>query len=175
MTTHDAAAPGQVRIRPAEQGDIGSLTTIAGSSAEHHVSLDPPRYLVPDEQQLVSHFAEVLTGADDCEILVAEMPEKVCGYVELQRSRPPSASSMLRPIETARAEIAVSPSHRGRGIGAMLIIAARQWAADQGVARLVVDVHAANRDALALYERLGFSLFGVLLELPVNDEGGGSH
>lgn len=57
----------------------------------------------------------------------------------------------------------------------MLIIAARQWAADQGVARLVVDVHAANRDALALYERLGFSLFGVLLELPVNDEGGGSH
>ena len=53
------------------------------------------------------------------------------------------------------------PPYRGRGIGAQLMLAALERAAEQGLDRIELEVYASNTRAIALYERLGFVREGV--------------
>jgi ribosomal protein S18 acetylase RimI-like enzyme len=62
-------------------------------------------------------------------------------------------------INRARANIqniGVTPHHRGRGIGAALIVAAIAGLQQVGVTRVALEVTADNDSAVRLYRRLGF-------------------
>ena len=50
---------------------------------------------------------------------------------------------------------------RGRGIGRALLAAVLEGAGPQGLQRIELEVYAANRPAIALYERFGFVREGV--------------
>lgn len=52
----------------------------------------------------------------------------------------------------------VAPAVRRQGLGALLIESVAAWAAATGATGLVLDVVAANRSAICLYERTGFQL-----------------
>lgn len=56
--------------------------------------------------------------------------------------------------------IAVDPSHRGRGYGRLLMEAATRRLYADRVEALFLEVDAANRPAVALYEALGFKSVG---------------
>ena len=56
--------------------------------------------------------------------------------------------------------IAVRPDLRGKGLGRTLLVFALQKAALAGFTRAVLEVRPSNAPALALYERLGFTLCG---------------
>lgn len=63
------------------------------------------------------------------------------------------SESMLHALE-------VRPDLRRRGVGATLLRAAANWAADQGATRLSLVVTRQNTAACALYARLGMSVAG---------------
>jgi GNAT superfamily N-acetyltransferase len=50
-------------------------------------------------------------------------------------------------------ELAVDPNHRSRGVGRSLLIAARNWAQEQGATHLIVDSGLARIDAHRFYRR----------------------
>ncbi len=50
----------------------------------------------------------------------------------------------------------VAPPARGQGLGAALVGAAADWAAEQGADRLVARVFDDNEPATTVYARLGF-------------------
>ena len=52
--------------------------------------------------------------------------------------------------------IAVTPSHRGRGWGGRLTLAAIRWAVRHGAATMLLNTPPANRGAAALYRSTGF-------------------
>jgi dTDP-4-amino-4,6-dideoxy-D-galactose acyltransferase len=54
--------------------------------------------------------------------------------------------------------IAVSESHRGRGIGSRLIEAAHAWMIQRGASKTTVVTQAANVPACALYRRAGYAI-----------------
>ena len=54
----------------------------------------------------------------------------------------------------------VRPGLRRRGVGATLLQAAANWAADQGASRLSLVVTRRNAAARALYARLGMGVVG---------------
>ena len=60
----------------------------------------------------------------------------------------------------------VDPAARGGGAGDLLIEAVKQWARENGHARLVLDVADDNATAIALYERHGFVPTGHTDTLP---------
>ncbi len=63
---------------------------------------------------------------------------------------------------TAELEAVVTaPMYRRQGIGSMLLASVVAWAATQNATRLLLEARASNRDALALYARLGFIEDGV--------------
>lgn len=53
--------------------------------------------------------------------------------------------------------LAVRPEYRRRGLASALMAACGPWAAERGATRTVLQVAVDNRDALALYEGLGFT------------------
>ncbi|MDC0668038.1 GNAT family N-acetyltransferase [Nannocystis radixulma] len=60
----------------------------------------------------------------------------------------------------------VTPTARGRGVGAALVDAVVDWAGAEALHRLVLDVGDHNAAAIALYARKGFMPTGVTGTLP---------
>ena len=66
-----------------------------------------------------------------------------------------------RPL--AEVHAVVLERFRGRGIGAALVKAAEQYAAEHGVSGLIAPILAPNTDAVSFYSRAGFGPHGVIL------------
>lgn len=75
---------------------------------------------------------------------------RVVGHVYVQREEHP----VTRHVATLG--IAVAASHRGRGIGSVLMAEAVRWARSVGVNKLLLSVYPHNTAAIALYRKFGF-------------------
>lgn len=58
--------------------------------------------------------------------------------------------------------IAVSPPHRGRGLGRQIVLEAVKRLKSRGCRKVNLQVRTSNRDVIAFYERLGFRLDDVV-------------
>jgi len=59
------------------------------------------------------------------------------------------------------ADVVVSESHRGQGIGSSLMLAVEDFARAQGFKRLYVGVLTGNRDVYRLYKELGYGDYAI--------------
>ena len=149
--------PLAVRIRRSTEADVGAMAAIYLSMAEHHAALDPARYRVPDRDAVVARFrAELAAEEPDDLHLVAEVDGRVLGQLDAIAHPARGAGSMRVPRRGASIGIGVHESARGRGIGTALMRAAEDWAREQGLEVLELDVAEPNADARRLYERLGY-------------------
>ena len=57
--------------------------------------------------------------------------------------------------------VAVAPSFRRQGLGEKLLLALEDFAKSKGAERLLLEVREGNSPARGLYEKQGFSAFGV--------------
>jgi ribosomal protein S18 acetylase RimI-like enzyme len=99
-------------------------------------------------------------------VLGAFHDECLVGTVSLLLDSPPN--------QQHRAEIGklmTRVSHRGRGVAKALMRAAERLAVDKGRTLLVLDT-AADGGASALYERLGYTLAGVIPDYALKPHGG---
>ncbi len=78
----------------------------------------------------------------------------IAGHVDL-RARPEAVAS-----HRALLGMGVHRDQRRRGLGAQLVQVAHDWAKQQGIAWIDLDVLSENRAAIALYQRCGFTLVG---------------
>lgn len=85
-------------------------------------------------------------------------------WLAVYRPEPGARTAACGTIQAIRAphrraniqNIGVTPAHRGRGVGASLIIAACAGLQQIGVAKVALEVTAENKSAVQLYQRLGF-------------------
>ena len=83
--------------------------------------------------------------------LVAEAGERILGYVGSQ--------AVLDSADVMN--LAVAPEARRTGVGAALMEALSRDLSERGVGTLLLEVRKSNAPAIALYEKLGFSLAGI--------------
>lgn len=82
---------------------------------------------------------------------VAEEQNRIIGYC-----------GMIVSIDEGEiTNVAVAQTERCRGVGAMLIKAAKAEAEKRSIGRLVLEVRVSNESAIRLYERNGFRNCGV--------------
>ena len=93
--------------------------------------------------ELIEHFSR-----PDVHLFYAYSDGEPVGLVELETG--PEAAEV--------AYLGVAPPARGRGIGRALLARAAEFAFDQGAPRLRVRAHDHEKEAIALYRRLGFNL-----------------
>jgi ribosomal protein S18 acetylase RimI-like enzyme len=98
-------------------------------------------------------------------ILIAEIDGRPVGFVSAY-VRPRNA---MRDLELAPGrhgfvmDLYVAPAVRSRGVGATLLAAAERFLVERGCSRVWLDVFVPNVRAHALYRRLGYADFGVLM------------
>jgi diamine N-acetyltransferase len=97
----------------------------------------------------------------------AETQRGLIGFIRVSVIDSPGGRAHL-PIRYARVEeIVVESNERRGGIGRALLSAARDWAQKNGARSLDLGVYAFNAEAVAFYEREGFSTKVVSLSLPL--------
>ena len=76
---------------------------------------------------------------------------QVCGY-----------GCLILLFEDAElANIAVAPTHRGRGVGKLLMEKMHSYAKTFGAERMLLEVRVSNQPAIGLYEKYGYEKYGL--------------
>lgn len=116
---------------------------------------DLPQVLAIERESFPLPFSENLfhmeLGLNIAHMLVAVEGETVCGYVDFWH-----VDNEMHVIN-----IAVDQKLRGRGIGAILMDSVLNYAQEQSVDHIYLDVRESNYRAIALYRRFGFEQVDV--------------
>ena len=70
-------------------------------------------------------------------------------------------SASIQGRGVAHLGMQVARSHRGRGIGSVLLEASIEWARQAGAHKIALEVWPHNDAAIALYEKFGFEIEGT--------------
>ena len=82
---------------------------------------------------------------------LAEDGGQVCGY-----------GCLILLFEDAElANIAVAPTHRGQGVGKLLMEKMHDYAKTFGAERMLLEVRVSNASAIGLYKKYGYERYGL--------------
>jgi GNAT superfamily N-acetyltransferase len=96
-------------------------------------------------------------------VLVAENDGEVVGLVTVGRRK-----HFTGEVDAYVGELIVAEGHERRGIGALLMGSAEQWARNHGFTRMTLETGAANHAARALYAALNYQEEDVRLTKTLN-------
>ncbi|HYH27543.1 MAG TPA: GNAT family N-acetyltransferase [Actinomycetota bacterium] len=138
------------RVRPGEYEEAGEATALA-----YRRFVTSPE----DWNGYLRRLADVGARADKTLVLGAVLEGRVVGTVTVEteervpgsRDRPP-----LDPDEMHVRMLAVHPDFQGRGIGRALMDAVVEEARRRGRSRITLDTTEAMKEAVGLYESMGF-------------------
>ncbi|HEY3808213.1 MAG TPA: GNAT family N-acetyltransferase [Kofleriaceae bacterium] len=145
-----------VTVRHARPSDAAALVAHLKALATEP-SIDIP--LAPDEITLTPEdereLIEAQKGSTRSAMLVAIDGDALAGELTIK-----AISSRRAVAHVATLGMSVAASHRRRGIGEALLRAAIEWADANDFLRVELYVYARNAAAIALYQKLGFSIEG---------------
>ena len=151
-------------IRRAVVEDADGIARTFLESAEHHASLDPELYFVPEAETIAARYKEgrqhPAEERAESITLVAELSGEIVGFIDARLYQPTDA--MHRQIVYCLvSEIAVRREHQSHGIGGQLLRAAEDWGRQQGAEFAVLEYHAANSGAGVFYQRMLYRLASI--------------
>lgn len=142
-----------MRIRLAERDDLPRIVSIYNQAVAARATADLDPVTV---EQREAWFA----GHDPARypILVAERGDEVAGWASLSAHRP-GRRAVRRAVEVS---YYVHADHRRQGVASALLEAALERCPELGCDVVFAIVLGDNQASLALLERFGFDLWGVL-------------
>ena len=143
MSTASETNSARLSVRPAGDGDLGPLTAALGP--------DVPA------AQVTRRLEESRLGYRD--MLVAELDGQVVGTVSM------GGHGFQRPGSLRLFALDVGAAFRRRGVGTALVKAVEAIASGRDLDEVNLEVAIGDRDAIRLYERLGYRRHGD----PVSD------
>lgn len=148
-------------IRPATEADLDVMLRLTSDALSFASSPRPYEWEGAKGEaakRLLRMFLTPKSGA----ALVLEVEAQVVGFVACRFDE-------LDPNDPDKAAVvellAVSPEHRGRGLGTHLVEELKQTLPAQGVTRLDVDVSGTNDPALRFWRRAGFREIAVTMSI----------
>lgn len=146
---------GDISIRPATEADLPSIKPLLQELMD--AMEDTEGF---DVERAVEN-CRVLIKDPAHHMLVAKDKGKVVGFVNFTTRK-----TVLHPGPSGLIdELIVSKSHRGRGIGKELLLAAIEKCRELGCCEVEVSTEKSNSGARKFYRKYGFKENAVLLEL----------
>ena len=141
-------------VRKGKVSDYSIVNQILEEDAIYHVNLEPD--WMSDCTGISKDEYVNWLNQDKQDLLVLEVDEKVIGVVQLRVGEGGDPGMKHQPYGWID-EIAIAESKRNRGYGRILMDASEDWARTQGLKMLILDVWKSNKQAIAVYNRQGFS------------------
>lgn len=85
-------------------------------------------------------------------LLIAEAAGQPVGYASLSTELAPKAAWLT--------DLVVGASHRRKGVGTRLVLAAQAWAREKSLPRLVLEMQSKNYPAIKLAQKMAFEFSG---------------
>lgn len=152
-----------VTVRTAESRDLPTLLQFEQGVIEAERPFDETL----KREDILYYDMEAMLAAPNVELVVAEVDGEVIasGYARIEEAKP-----YLKHDQHAYLGFMYThPEHRGKGVNQKVIDALRQWANDQGVTEMRLEVYVENVGAIKAYEKVGFSGLIVKMRSSVND------
>ncbi len=148
-------------IRPAEPADASAVMELAHRLEEGVAPWrDRAGVSAAVRSWVADHLGNLDHGTDA--MFVATNDGSVVGFVTLAEKHHWSGA-----LDAYIGELAVDADVEGRGVGRALVAAARGWARERGLKRVILQTGAANRRARAFYTALGFEEEDITLSCAV--------
>jgi ribosomal protein S18 acetylase RimI-like enzyme len=143
-------------IRPARPADLAVLGRLGALLVREHHDFDPERFIAatPRTEQAYASFLGTQLEEPSVVILVAEREGAVLGYTYAGVEEHDYMS--LRGPAGVLYDIVVDPTHRGRGVGRILLEATLAALEARGAPRVVLSTAERNEAAQRLFARAGF-------------------
>jgi ribosomal protein S18 acetylase RimI-like enzyme len=152
-----------MNVRRASDADAEALSQLNAEIQALHAEALPWRFKPPGPGAFPPEETVGLLGRTGNHFFVAEVDDAIVGYVyaEIVR-RPETALHQAQEVVYVH-HLYVRPAFQRRGIGRALLDAARSVGAEQGIARLALDVWTFNEAARAFFRRYGLSPYNERL------------
>ncbi len=157
----------KVKIRPARVDEIGTLL----SFEQGIVSAERPFDSTLQEGEIHYYDLVDLIESLSAEVVVAELDGELIGsgYALIKEAKP-----YLKHTHYAYLGFMyVKPEYRGQGVNKAILQTLQQWAINQNIREIRLEVYEENIVAKKAYEKAGFkgNLLEMRLELPIiNDK-----
>jgi ribosomal protein S18 acetylase RimI-like enzyme len=143
-------------IRPAAPADLAAIGRLGALLVRTHHDFDPDRFIAatPRTEHGYGSFLGTQLDKPNIIILVAERDGDVIGYTYAGVEGNDYMS--LRGPAGVLHDIVVDPSHRGQGVGRVLLDATLEALKAKGAPRVVLSTAERNEAAQRLFARAGF-------------------
>jgi GNAT superfamily N-acetyltransferase len=154
------AAPEQHAVRPASAADAAAIADVAVRSWRAGFRGIVPDRIDPERAWDADGIAARLEAPGECSsvTLVAEVDERIAGFVVLGPSRDDDASVRVGEVWA----LYVDPDHWRRGLGRRLVQASLHSLGASGYGEATAWTLGASQRNLRFYEALGFSRDGAV-------------
>lgn len=150
-----------ITTRPATLADLDTLRRFeqgviyAERPFDQTIKPDPVNYY---------NLHEMIT-ADHITLLIAEVDGEPAGsgYARIQASK----LFLIPQQHCYLGFMYVEPQHRGKGINNHIMNGLKQWAVNQGINELQLEVYYQNEPAIRAYEKAGFSRNMIQMRMEV--------
>lgn len=150
-----APGRGSIRVREATPDDLPELEAIAARSYRLTRFYNDPQFGAEQASELYRTWIRNSVNGYANLVLIAELQGKPAGYIACHLEAGQTAGRI--------GLVAVADNAQGAGLGTILVNQALQWFQQKMASPVLVVTQGANRGALRLYQRAGFTIHSVSL------------
>jgi len=148
-----------VKIEKAGKTDVEDIAKIAYQVADLHDKSAPEYFRPVSKEEQLQNIKNMLVD-ERVIVFKAVCENKVCGFLFLEMIHRASVGLVYSKLGNIL-NLGVDEPYQRRGIGTTLIKAAEKYVHEQGGEALDMDVFYFNKEAIKLYERLGYKITDV--------------
>jgi ribosomal protein S18 acetylase RimI-like enzyme len=154
-TNSTPSAP--VSVRAAQEADAGAISLLNAFLQRVHADAHPHFFKQPSPLTFPTDYVGELLRRPETVMLVAVWAGQVVGYLYGDTSPALETNATFPFARFYIHHLVVAPEAQGRGCGAALIQAAREYAHAHALGTLALSVWDFNRKARRFFERQGFT------------------
>lgn len=162
MNSERSTAGFRVSIRPMREPDLLAYKALRDAMLAGHPEAFTSDAETESQRDLASYRSRLAGGSNGGTLftLLALDGARVVGALTCEREPRRKVQHIAHLVG-----MMVADTHRGRGIGRALLAATiARLQATEGLAQVTLSVTASNRAAVGLYESVGFTRYGRLLD-----------
>jgi len=147
----------QFSIREATPEDYEGLCEVFAEVDAFHREALPQIFREPDRPARTEGFISSIISDEHAALFIAERDGQIVGLVRILIREAPDIPLMVPRRYAIIDNLAVAKPFRRSGVGRSLVGQAHQWALNQGITQVELNVWEFNKGAMAFYERLGYA------------------